>query len=34
MRKGDLKLLLVTIFKGKIISCMKPVAGQITTTKV
>lgn len=32
MRKGDLKLLLATVFKGKIISYMKPVVGQIATT--
>lgn len=34
MRKGDLKLLLLTVFKGKIISYMKPVVGQIITTKI
>lgn len=34
MKKGDLKLFLVTIFKGKMISYIKPVMGQITTTLI
>lgn len=32
MRKSDLKLLLVTVFKGKIMRYMKPVVAQIKNT--
>lgn len=32
MKKGDLKLFLVTVFKHKMISYIKPVMGEITTT--
>ena len=34
MKKGNLKLFLVTVFKGKMISYIKPVVGQITTTLI